>query len=46
MRAGAPIAGLAGKAFLTPGLGGRSGELEQDGTAPADDPAGAMPPGG
>lgn len=27
MRAGAPIAGPAGKTFLPPGLGGRSAEL-------------------
>jgi hypothetical protein len=30
MRAGAPIAGLAGKAFLPPGLDGRSAELDCD----------------
>jgi hypothetical protein len=30
MRFGAPIGGPASKAFLTPGLGGRSAELERE----------------
>jgi hypothetical protein len=34
MRAGAPIAGLAGKASLTPGLGGRSAAADAAHLAP------------
>ena len=44
MRAGAPIAGLAGKAVLTPGLGGRSAELECENVLVAHDAPGVGEP--